>query len=337
MTTTSYAENDLSAPGENAEAGFKLYTGDGLQIYFKISGRPDEHPTRTFEYIARLLGLGLTVSPPGEIAGARIETVDAYVMSESSKGDACVYLYSANHGLQFRIATVWVERFSELPFTPTGTVWSGSAPERDLAAKKKYLVDISPMDIVLEPQFNADGSARLTKNGNPVYEFARVRGSMPTPASTPAPAPAPAPAPDPAPDLAPKPLCPNCKQDWRLFNPDCANHTQPGGADLPQHFQKPPLEPSELRIFLTRLALDARRVAATLSQTEYQELDAALATLPGKPTSATVERMLKAITGFTLNTAPPPVQVALHGWLVEGDKKVAATEASLVLKALAKK
>ena len=35
------------------------------------------------------------------------------MLSESKKGDACVYLYASKAVLQWRIATVYVEKFAE--------------------------------------------------------------------------------------------------------------------------------------------------------------------------------------------------------------------------------
>lgn len=161
-------------------ASFKLYDPDGLQVFFHVGGDEQEpHVAATLAYLARLKGLGLSATPPGETPGVQIESIDAYVVGETSKGDACVYLYSSDHRLQFKYATVYVERFADLPFTPTGQVWPGSAPVRDDAERKKYLVDVPEFEIVLEPQFNADGSPRLTEKGRSIYEFARVKTALP--------------------------------------------------------------------------------------------------------------------------------------------------------------
>lgn len=178
----------MAADAFKYSASFKLYDPDGLQVYFHVGGNEQEpHVADTLAYLARLKNLGLSANPPGETPGALIESIDAYVVGETSKGDACVYLYSSDHRLKFKYATVYVERFSELPFTPTGQVWPGSAPVRDDAERKKYLVDVPEFDIVLEPQFNNDGTPRLTEQGRPIYEFARVKTTLPAAEPVPTP------------------------------------------------------------------------------------------------------------------------------------------------------
>lgn len=330
---------DISSDRPAREAGFKLYTPDGLQIYIKITSQAsdaDAHIASIFDYIARMQALGMTVSPPNETVGARIETVDAYVIGESKTGDACVYLYSAIHKLKFAIATVWVERFPELPFKPTGTVWPGTAPERDTAAAKRYLVDIPPLEIVLEPQFNPDGSPRLSKNGNPIYEFARVKGAMPvaTLATAATETAAGAPTATATASVPANLLCPLCKTDWRFFNADCG-HVMPDGKSLPIYSRTSPLDPGKLRIWLTINATKAAAAKRTLLPEQHAELQSTLDALTDAKPAAT----LTALTNhFRLEDVPEPLLCALHDWLCDntatGRKRV-SVEIERVLAAVA--
>lgn len=168
-------------------AFFKLFHAAGVQISFGIGAQdPDEHLCKLDAYMSTLLDSGYSVQAPGLEPGEEIESVDAYVRGETSKGDPCLYLYSANHSLQWRIATVYVERFDDMPFSVAGAkLWEAdAAPARESAERKGVLNAVPTFEIVLEP------TGKLTEAGNPILRYARVRGGSARPAvATPEPEP----------------------------------------------------------------------------------------------------------------------------------------------------
>lgn len=163
-------------------AYFILFHASGVQVSFGVAANdPAEHRQRLDGYLADLMTDGYTVQAPGLEPGEEIESIDAYVRGETSKGDPCLYLYSANHGLQWRIATVYVERFDDMPFAVSeAQTWPGdAAPARDSAAQKGYLVSVPPFEIVLEP------TGKQTEAGRPILRFARVRADCSNRATSP--------------------------------------------------------------------------------------------------------------------------------------------------------
>lgn len=162
-------------------AYFKLFHPTGVQVSFGVGAMDaGEHKAQLDGYLATLMADGYSVQMPGLEPGEEIESVDAYVLGETSKGDPCLYLYSANHGLQWRIATVYVERFGDMPFDPAGAkVWQGdAAPARESAEKKGVLVSVPAFEIILEP------TGKQTESGRPVLRYARLRNARPQPEPT---------------------------------------------------------------------------------------------------------------------------------------------------------
>lgn len=159
---------------------WKMFTPDGLQVTFGVAD--DDMPAQLNSlnaYMSHLRNAGYLPQMPGLEDGEKIEEIDAYVVGESSKGDGCVYLYAANHGLQFRLATVYVEKFGDLPFKVAGKKWDASAaPQREEAEKKGYLVTVPAFKVVMEQK-------GVTDDGKPQWRFARVFAK---PAATSAPA-----------------------------------------------------------------------------------------------------------------------------------------------------
>jgi len=158
---------------------WKMFAPNGAQMQFTVrDDDPDLHLALLDSYLEALYLRGYSVTEPGLNAGEKQEEINGYVLGESKKGDACVFLYSAKTTLQWRIATVYVERFGELPFKPAGKKWEASAaPERTEAEKKGFLTTVPAFKIVLEAQEpDAEGKVH--------WRFARV---VPT-ASTPPPA-----------------------------------------------------------------------------------------------------------------------------------------------------
>lgn len=150
-------------------ANFKMFRPDGLQINFTVrsNANPQQHIAELDNYLQALTNRGYAPQLPGLEPGEEAEQVDGWVLGETSKGDACVYLYKSP--LKWKIATVYVERLGELPIdTSKAKVWPGSAPERETAVNKKYL---QPCDfsIVMEP------TGKQSENGHDIMRFGRVK------------------------------------------------------------------------------------------------------------------------------------------------------------------
>ena len=161
-------------------ANWKMFAPNGAQMQFTVrDDDPDLHLALLDSYLEALYLRGYSVTEPGLNAGEKQEEITGYVLGESKKGDACVFLYSAKAALQWRIATVYVEKFAELPFKPAGKKWEASAaPERAEAEKKGFLTTVPAFKVVLEAQEpDAEGKVH--------WRFARV-----VPSATPQPAPA---------------------------------------------------------------------------------------------------------------------------------------------------
>ena len=159
---------------------WKMFAPNGAQMQFTVrDDDPDLHLALLDSYLEALYLRGYSVTEPGLNAGEKQEEINAYVLGESKKGDACVYLYASKAALQWRIATVYVEKFAELPFRPAGKKWEASAaPERAEAEKKGFLTTVPAFKIVLEAQEpDAEGKVH--------WRFARV-----IPSATPPPTPA---------------------------------------------------------------------------------------------------------------------------------------------------
>lgn len=106
-------------------------------------------------------------------SGEKVYEVGSYVCGASSKGDDLVYLYATHPGLQYRVCTVYEERFGELPikFPAQVKTWDGEvAPSRDGAARKGYLIACEPFKVSLLP------TGATTDAGLPVHRFNRVLG-----------------------------------------------------------------------------------------------------------------------------------------------------------------
>lgn len=120
-----------------------------------------------------------------QATGEKVYEVQGYVVSATSNGDKCVYLYATHPGLQYRVCTVYEERLAELPFTvpATAKIWDGeAAPSREGAAKKGYMLGAPhPFKVSLLP------TGGTTDAGLPVHKFNRIIGDVPAHAPDPAP------------------------------------------------------------------------------------------------------------------------------------------------------
>ena len=161
-------------------ASFRLYGRGGLNVLFTVrADDPQEHLAMLDVYLAALEAAGYAVNLPGTEPGEQVEEVNAWVLGETSRDEPCVYLYSSNAGLKWRIATVYVEKMDQLPFTVSGDPWPGAAPEREMAEKKRKLHIIEPFKIVMKP------TGEETSSGRPVLKFDRVLDARPAAPASP--------------------------------------------------------------------------------------------------------------------------------------------------------
>lgn len=102
----------------------------------------------------------------------RIMAVNGYVRSANNGGDL-VWLYGSHPGLQWKVATVYSEDFGALrPFLNPGAgrVYDGEvAPSREAAAKKGYITEVAPFEVILSP------TAKRAENGAVIYDFKTAR------------------------------------------------------------------------------------------------------------------------------------------------------------------
>jgi len=153
----------------------------------------------------------------------RSVAVNGYVRSANNGGDL-VWLYGQHPGLQWKVATVYSEDFGALrPFMNPGAgkVYDGEvAPSREAAAKKGYITEVAPFEVILSP------TAKRAENGAVIYDFKTAR-----PIATDAPQPAPS-APAPVQPPKPQPQAPSAaEQDFASW---------PSAAD---GLKIPPIEP----------------------------------------------------------------------------------------------
>jgi len=167
-------------------ASFRLYGRDGLNVLFTVrASDAAAHIDLLETHLDLLEAIGYTVNLPGTEPGEQVEEVNAWVLGETSRDEPCVYLYSSNTGLKWRVATVYVEDMPDLPFVVRGKRWPGAAPEREMAQKKGVLHEVPPFKIVMKPT----GKMTDGDNPRPILKFDRVldaRPSQPAPPQQPA-------------------------------------------------------------------------------------------------------------------------------------------------------
>lgn len=163
-------------------ASFRLYGRDGLNVLFTVrASDAAAHIDLLETHLDLLEAIGYTVNLPGTEPGEQVEEVNAWVLGETSRDEPCVYLYSSNEALKWRIATVYVEKLDQLPFTVSGEAWPGAAPEREMADKKRKLHIVEPFRIVMKP------TGEETSSGRPVLKFDRVLDARPAAPASPQP------------------------------------------------------------------------------------------------------------------------------------------------------
>ena len=75
---------------------WKMFAPNGAQMQFTVrDDDPDLHLALLDSYLEALYLRGYSVTEPGLNAGEKQEEINGYVLGESKKGDACVYLYSS--------------------------------------------------------------------------------------------------------------------------------------------------------------------------------------------------------------------------------------------------
>jgi len=153
-------------------AYWKMWTSDGIQVTFGVAEDDAEaHQAALAGTMASLRSQGYLAQLPGLEDGEKVEDVDAYVLGETSRCYPCIYVYSASHQLQYRIAVIYVERFPELPFEVKAKKWEASAaPQREEAERKGFLTAVTPFRIVLEQR-------GVTDDGKPQWRFSRIHGA----------------------------------------------------------------------------------------------------------------------------------------------------------------
>lgn len=97
--------------------------------------------------------------------------VGSFVLSRSSKGDPCVYLYATHPGLKHPVAKVYVEKFNVLPFDPNAakkTFVGEQGPTRQFAMSEGFMQSCPVFTVVNTP------TGKLTEAGLKVRKFDRV-------------------------------------------------------------------------------------------------------------------------------------------------------------------
>lgn len=104
--------------------------------------------------------------------GSKIEDIGGWVLGETRSGDPCIYLYSAKHSLQWKIATVWVEDIDRLGVNiDNAKRWMASAPDRDTAISKGFYNE-AEFSVVMAPVESTSpaGEANKKYRFHSVYE-----------------------------------------------------------------------------------------------------------------------------------------------------------------------
>jgi hypothetical protein len=160
-------------------ASFRLWHGQTQVSFYVNEPSPDDLLAALDYLLAAANTAGYTDIQKGLENDEQVVTVDGYVVGETKKGDFVIWLYDSNHRLQWRRASVYQERFGEMPFTVnTEKVWPAGAPDRETAEQKGILISISPpLEIIMKHH-----PYRKTEDGKPVWVYDRVKGK---PASKP--------------------------------------------------------------------------------------------------------------------------------------------------------
>lgn len=103
--------------------------------------------------------------------GEKVWEVGGWVLATTSKGDDCAYLYASHPGLKFRVSTVYVERFGDMPFDPYSAAkkYDGEAPPTKEGAMTRGLYnECPPFKISTLP------TGKVNDDGDPEHRFNRV-------------------------------------------------------------------------------------------------------------------------------------------------------------------
>ena len=167
-------------------ANFKLWHPDRVQVQFTVRSDEPGFADKVSAEIAAILSRGYVAEEPLPQEGEKLQDVCGWVLGEYKDKDSgqfkpCVYLYAER--LEFKIATVYPEKFEELPIVRQGKLCEGPAPTLDLARQKGYF-NPAQFRIALVPQIDyGTGEPRRSEKGKVLYKFGRVVGaSAPQPA-----------------------------------------------------------------------------------------------------------------------------------------------------------
>lgn len=164
---------------------FRLYDSSGIDHQFTIRGDiADEWFDAVMLTKAHLAESGYSATLQASKAGRQVQ-VDAACMGSfedkrSGEYKSCIHFYGVNS--KFKVATVYPEKFSEVPSYILNAIKQASprtldsAPEREKAASMKALVLFAPATVNLEARTDFDGNPLLSESGKPTFKFASFVG-----------------------------------------------------------------------------------------------------------------------------------------------------------------
>jgi hypothetical protein len=172
MSVYKNTQVDVQDGGAATVAPTTAVTADQLDLADILRGM-DSRLDRLFDFVK------LAVS------SEKVEPAGGWLLGRRSDGQACVWFYPPrDSALEFKLTTIWLEQFAELPFEvdATAETWPSSSPPSKREAYASGRMQACDLDLV----FVATGE--LSEAGRPVYKFSHVSGSAPVaeaPAATP--------------------------------------------------------------------------------------------------------------------------------------------------------
>jgi hypothetical protein len=165
MSVYKNTQVDVQDGGAATVAPTTAVTADQLDLADILRGM-DSRLDRLFDFVK------LAVS------SEKVEPAGGWLLGRRSDGQACVWFYPPrDSALEFKLTTIWLEQFAELPFEvdATAETWPSSSPPSKREAYASGRMQACDLDLV----FVANGE--LTEAGKPVYKFSHIAGSEPAP------------------------------------------------------------------------------------------------------------------------------------------------------------
>lgn len=151
-------------------AKFNLFRHDGLRVWFEVTA---DTASDADAHIEALLASGYMATEGGIENDETIENITGWVLGESSRGEDVVWLYS--DPLQFKVASIWIERIPEMPFSTNGAKkWQASAAPKADEAKNKNFMNTCSFQIVKKL------NGKFSDSGHPLSDFDRVYDAAPS-------------------------------------------------------------------------------------------------------------------------------------------------------------